>query len=257
MATHLATLDIATVWDLRGADPGYLRRRFPVVLERTVRELRGISCLPLELAPQPRHTMMHSRHFGRPVTGIGELREVAAIYAAAISGKLRRHGLQARGMTVFLSTSPHTTNGIPHNPHRYIGFTAPTCSPPDLIGTAITAATAIANPDARYIRAGILLTDLSAAGSTPPLWGSTDDPLATAVDRIGERFGRDLIGYGRCGIRTSPQWDMRQDMLSPAWTTRWSELPIAQTLGSISRGSNVNFSTRVRASPVKRLGAQS
>ncbi|EBE6791219.1 DUF4113 domain-containing protein [Salmonella enterica] len=30
------------------------------------------------------------------------------------------------------------------------------------------------------------------------------------------------------GTRHSPEWQMKRKMLSPAYTTRWSELPIAK-----------------------------
>lgn len=144
---------------------------------------------------------MHSRHFGRPVNGVEEVREVAALYAATIAVKLRRHGLQARGMTVSFSTSPHAAvDQVVHNPHRYTGFAAPTCSPPVLIRTATRAATEMIHPQARYARAGILLTDLTPAGFTPPLWDPADGRIDTAVDRWAvmwfDEVDRDLINSG-------------------------------------------------------------
>jgi DNA polymerase V len=226
---HLARLDISTAWDLRQADAGYLRRRFSVVLERTVRELRGISCIPLESAPPARRSMMHSRHFGRPVVGVGQAREVAQVYAAAVAAKLRRHGLQTSGMTVFFSTSGFG-GGIQHNPHRHVGFADPTCAPADLIRAAVQVATEMVDPRVRYVRAGVLLTDLSPAGAAPTLWHRGDDRLDAAVDRIVSRFGRGAIGYGRTGFRSSPSWGMHQAMLSPGWTTRWSDLPVARAV---------------------------
>ncbi len=48
LTTRLNELSIQTVKDLRDADAATLRRQFSVVLERTVMELRGISCLELE-----------------------------------------------------------------------------------------------------------------------------------------------------------------------------------------------------------------
>lgn len=43
---RLAGMGIATVRDLRIADARMIRGTFSVVLERTVHELRGISCTP-------------------------------------------------------------------------------------------------------------------------------------------------------------------------------------------------------------------
>ncbi|WP_434082062.1 DUF4113 domain-containing protein [Escherichia coli] len=31
-----------------------------------------------------------------------------------------------------------------------------------------------------------------------------------------------------CGARNRPEWQMKREMLSPAYTTRWTDLPVAQ-----------------------------
>jgi DNA polymerase V len=49
LEARLQALGIHTVAQLAQADPGWIRQRFSVVLERTVRELRGEACL--EFAP--------------------------------------------------------------------------------------------------------------------------------------------------------------------------------------------------------------
>jgi DNA polymerase V len=94
---QLAALDIGAVWgigsrwaaqlhqrglhaarDLRDADPKTLRRRFGVVLERIVWELRGVACLPLDTLPTPKRQIIASRAFGRPVHAREEVRAAVA-----------------------------------------------------------------------------------------------------------------------------------------------------------------------------------
>ncbi|MGC9217305.1 hypothetical protein [Acidithiobacillus sp.] len=48
MSAALGKRGIHTVQDLRQAAPAWTRSRFNVVLERTVRESRGESCIALE-----------------------------------------------------------------------------------------------------------------------------------------------------------------------------------------------------------------
>ena len=76
-----------------------------------------------------------------------------------------------------------------------------------------------------------MLLDLSPAGE---LVGSLfeDGPLENgrlmqAVDRINGRFGRGSIGLG-LAARTA-EWRMRQERLSPRYTTRWRDLAAANT----------------------------
>ncbi len=50
-----------------------------------------------------------------------------------------------------------------------------------------------------------------------------DDPLASAMDQINQRFGRDSIVPGRL-MGDFQQWKMRQENLSKAYTTDWAQL---------------------------------
>ncbi|PQK76852.1 umuDC operon protein [Pantoea ananatis] len=38
--------------------------------------------------------------------------------------------------------------------------------------------------------------------------------------------GLENIWFGRRGI--APAWQMKREMLSPAYTTRWSDIPVAR-----------------------------
>jgi len=43
--------------------------------------------------------------------------------------------------------------------------------------------------------------------------------------------GINQSGLGRvwfAGQGTDTEWKMKRDMLSPAWTTRWSDIPVAR-----------------------------
>jgi DNA polymerase V len=57
---------VKTVLDLVRLDPAMVKRRWSVVLERTVRELQGISCVELEHSPQPKQEIACTRSFGHP-----------------------------------------------------------------------------------------------------------------------------------------------------------------------------------------------
>lgn len=79
----LAGMGIATVAQLRAADPTAIRDRFSVVMERIVMELRGVACLALEQVAPPKKQITSSRSFGKPVTSLQELREAVTCYVPA------------------------------------------------------------------------------------------------------------------------------------------------------------------------------
>src|SRR4028118_487752 len=60
-ARRLKAAGIKTALDLRDADAARWRDRVGVMLERIIYELRGVSCLPLELCPPPRRSLSVSR----------------------------------------------------------------------------------------------------------------------------------------------------------------------------------------------------
>lgn len=75
-AKRLAELNIYTIRDLRDADPILIRKKFSVVLQRSVYELRGIDCIPLEAARTVRDQLIFSRSFSAPVTTIADMERV-------------------------------------------------------------------------------------------------------------------------------------------------------------------------------------
>jgi DNA polymerase V len=231
LAAHLAAAEIHTVADLAAADPLWARRRHSVVLERTVRELRGTPCIPLGADPPARAQLMYSRMLGTPVEDPDTMGHVLAQYAAAATRRLRTHHLRAQHLTVLLSTSRFGPRPV-HHAHP-VPLCPATAEPLDLI-TAAKAALAVMIPGARYNRAGILLTGLIPDTTEPlplPVRG-VDPALAQAVDRIHARHGTQAIGYGHTGLRARRPWDMRRDHLSPRSTTAWSDLPVIPTAAS-------------------------
>lgn len=227
LAAHLAGAGIHTVADLTAADPLWARRRHSIVLERTIRELRGTACIPLGGEPPARVQLMYSRMLGTPVEDRETMGHVLVQYAAQAARRLRSHHLRAQHLTVFLSTSRFGPHPV-HHVHP-VPLSPATAEPLDLIGAAKTAVQ-VMTPGARYNRAGILLTGLIPEAVEPLLpAGGVDPALAQAVDRIQARHGTQAIGYGHTGLRGRRPWDMHRNYLSPRYTTSWSDLPAIPT----------------------------
>ena len=65
----------AQIADLAALEPDDARVLMPVTGGRTVYELRGISCMPLELVEPTRKGIAVTRSFGAPVTSWQQMRE--------------------------------------------------------------------------------------------------------------------------------------------------------------------------------------
>lgn len=232
IAPRLEALGIRTVRDLRDANPADIRRQFSVVLERTVRELRGESCLPLELVQPKQKQVMCSRSFGAEAHSFDELRQAVLTYASRGSEKLRAQGLMAGMITVFIRTNPFK----PNRPQYGGSLTLPL---PDATSDTLTigqfatrALRQIYRDGYGYKKAGVLLSEL-----TPVEFRQArllEDPallarrarLNQALDAVNARFGRGSLALAGAGIEKP--WRMRREHLTPHYTTRWEDLPIVK-----------------------------
>lgn len=230
---RLARLGIGTAGELRDANAADLRRRFSVVVERTVRELRGTPCMPLESTPPARRQVVCAKAFGVPVKDIRRLSEALAAYVTTASGKLRRQGLVAAAAQVWLATNPFNPRITQYSRAATLRLTTPTADTADLIAQARRALVRLYRPGIEYHRVGIMLLDLAPASKcTRPLFeaaagrSARSEGLMRALDRINEQMGRGTLRFAREGFEH--EWRTRASRRTPAYTTRLAELPVAK-----------------------------
>nr|WP_023164770.1 DUF4113 domain-containing protein [Brevibacterium sp. Ap13]AGY35333.1 DNA-directed DNA polymerase UmuC [Brevibacterium sp. Ap13] len=227
LGARLAGLGIYTVADLAASDPAIMRRRFSVVLERTIRELNGVPCIAFETPKEGKDQLIFSRSFSKKITEVNEIRQVLSIYAQQAAARLARHRQQAKQLLAFAGTSHFVAAADRHHPSVSVPLPVPTADPVDLTKAALRILPEI-RPGARYARAGVIVTDLSPAGVQPTLPGFTsemeDKQIATIIDEVTTKLGRDNLGLGFGGLKSGVDWQMARNMLSPRCTTHWGEL---------------------------------
>jgi DNA polymerase V len=104
-AKWLEEQGIATAFDLKRVDPKAIRRKMTVVGERLVYELNGRPCLPLELMAPPRQGLTVSRSFGQTLTALQPVKDALVSFVGRAGEKLRRQGLMAGQVMVFVTTN--------------------------------------------------------------------------------------------------------------------------------------------------------
>ncbi len=97
---------INTAWQLKHIPEEWARKNLGgVVGVRMIRELNGISCIPLKDPLEKKKMISCTRMFGKPVYTAEELRESVATYIARAAEKLRRQGFSAGVIDVFAVTN--------------------------------------------------------------------------------------------------------------------------------------------------------
>ncbi len=222
----LKALGIETALQLRDANIQDIRRRFSVVLARTVTELRGTSCIELEDQPAPKQQIVTSRSFGQRITTLDAMRQAISEYTERACAKLRSGRQYAKAITVFIETSRflkdensryanQATGSLAHHSDDNFQFAK----------LAQQLLERIWRDGYEYNKGGVILGDFSRTKQRQV--GLFEKPVRDnssvmeAIDAINSR-----IGMVRFASSSGYQhWAMRRDSLSPAYTTRWSDLP--------------------------------
>jgi DNA polymerase V len=227
LATRLIALGINTPLDLRNADAKFMRERFSVVMERMTLELQGIPCITFEEAPPDKKSIMASRSFGRMVTEKRELEEAVSTHAVRAAEKMRRQNLATGRLVVFIHTNQFRPQDRQHFAEQTIRLPVATADTGKLTSAALRALNAIYQPGHSYKKAGVMLLDLIPASRVQGgLFDLPDGPRSMkrmkAIDALNKRYGRDTISLGTSGRKRG--WKLRNDFISPRFTTNWDEL---------------------------------
>lgn len=223
---RLALDGIQTIIDLRDADPAQIRTRYSVVLQRTVYELRGIPCIPVEPVRADKQQIIASRMFSHPLTDTDDLTHVISVYAQRATARLRSQHSSAQRVTAWAASSYHSENYT--SASGQAGLAVPTDDPITITRAAVQALESRLIQGARYVRAAVMLTDLHPTTAVTPL--AFFEPLGAErqigglLDRIQKRHGDRSIGVGLAGLAHGPAFEMRREMLSPRATTHPREI---------------------------------
>jgi DNA polymerase V len=231
LGKRLNALGIFTIADLKATDPVVMRKKFSVLMQRTIMELNEIPCIPLETAIASKKQLIFSRSFSKPVATAARMHEVMAIYAQQAAIRLARDHQQAKLMTCFAGTS-HFNERASSFPSATVKLAAPTADPVILTKAAVSALEDRIMDGVPYARAGVMLTELSAAGAAPQLptfaTAHEEKRIGALLGDIMDRFGTGSIGLGRAGMVEAPDWGMKRQALSPRYTTEWDELLVVK-----------------------------
>ena len=227
----LAKLGVNTVFDLKQSSPQALRKQFSVLMERTIRELNGESCIPLEEIASLKKQLVCSRGFGIPVSSLSELSEAVITYTTRVAEKLRRQRSVTAMVCVFIQTDPFKKKDRQYNPRRLIHLTNPTDDTRILINAVLTGLKSIYKPGFSYKKAGVLLDDLLPFSQhQKSLFDDKEaqvhsEFLMQAIDGINNTMGSGTIKF--LGEGLEKQWRAKAEKKTRCYTTRIDEIPVA------------------------------
>lgn len=183
-----------------------------------------------EMAPA-KQQIVCSRSFGDRITDYEEMRQAVCAYAERAAEKLRQEKQYCRQISVFVRTSLHAVGETFYRNQSTGKLRTPSCDTRDIIRLVMDALDRIWIDGHRYMKAGVMLGDFFSQGVAQLSLFDENQPQANSealmrvVDGINQS-GKAKLWFAGQGIQKS--WAMKREMLSPAYTTKIKDIPLAK-----------------------------
>ena len=219
--------DIYNAKQLKNISNTWIKKSSNVLSSRTAMELRGISCIDLEIQDSKRKSCVVSRSFGKKVETFQELKESVTNYCLNASEKIRSESLITKSVTVFLRTSPFQNRGIYYSNSKTIDFPIATDNSIEIVKAAINGLKDIFKRGYKYQKVGVMLSGLSNLENKNNLFSSSKDEkiksLMRSIDSTNYKYGRSALSLASGGV--NKKWNMRRKHSSKIDTVDFRCLP--------------------------------
>ena len=227
LTNHLNANGINTALELSEINPQSIRKNFSIVLERTVRELKGERCLNIENNTSSKKQILVSRSFGNKISNLESLKPIVSNFAVRAAEKLRHEKQKCSQVSIFIRTSPFNKSQPQYSGIKTIELFTPTNDTRDILKAIKKGLLLIFKPGYNYAKAGIILNKFSNEQIKQySLLKDPDKPKDNTkfmkyIDKMNT-YENQIYFASQNTKRWSP---MKQNMTSPKYTTNWYELP--------------------------------
>ncbi|MFS1523800.1 Y-family DNA polymerase [Microbulbifer sp. 2304DJ12-6] len=228
LARRFTPIGIETAWDLSVSHIPTMRKAFGVTIERTIRELQGIPCIELTPLDEAKNEIVSGRMFGQHITDFDGLMASIANHVLLTCEKLEAQNGVAGRLAVSIQGRAPGGDWLEQSAYTAL---SPASSAPQVLAQAARSCLREAFVRGHeYRRAAVMLSTLEIASeSQSDLFGVNStkaDGVANCLSAVNKRFGRGKVVLG--SAKLSENWKMKREFLSPAYTTDFSQIPVAR-----------------------------
>ena len=232
LSRRLNDLSVYSSYELMKMDTRLIRSKFSVVLERTVRELRGEQCLAVQNDREPKKQIIVSRSFRERTSDFDQLKPLISNFAVRAGEKLRHEGQKCSQVSVLIATSPFSKQAQYRGFHS-IQFSNPVNDTRSILAGANQALQDCFRQGYAYAKAGVLLSQFSHSSVIQrslfddlhkSFYQKQNEDLMRCIDSMNAE-GVQVYYASQCPGQVLP---MNKKMMSPKYTTSWLELPTAK-----------------------------
>ena len=219
---------VKTALDFINLDEKWVQKNMAITGLKILRELKGEQCFLVNEQPQRKKSICTSRTFPKDTDNLNFIEESISNYATRCAEKLRKQKSCARYVSVFLNTNRFKNPGNYYNDFKSMTFDVSTNDTMEIIEKSKKILNDIYKEGINYKKAGVILGDIVPENKVQlNLFSSSKKyikmkSLFDSVDIINQKMGRDTVKFLSQGI--SKRQKLKQENLSPCYTTRWSDI---------------------------------
>ena len=211
---------------LKNCSDSWIRKMMSVNGLKTITELRGISCIPLEEYSMTRKSCCTTRSFGKLLTNLEDIEQAVTTFARRAAERIRSESLAASCVSVFVRTNPFDKKSAYYSNGASRTLSHPTHDSVTIIETALLLTKRIFKNNYQYKKAGVLLSGLCDESEIQETlfeknYNQNSD-LRSAVDAINYRYGRDTLQMAsECKVGN---WKQKRENCTRNYTTQIDRL---------------------------------
>ena len=224
-AKRLKAIKINNAYNFTQLSDDWVRKNMSVVGLRLKHDLEGKPTLDFEKVANKK-MIATTRSFEGMLTNYEDVKERVSTFAVSCSEKLRRQNTQCNMLMVFLHTNGFRKDLPQYGRNIVVKTHYPTNSSFDLIKYANIGLKAIFRENYHYKKAGVIVMGLTPDNQKQyALFNSENpkhQPIMNIVDRLNTAYGNNKIKFGSQSL--GRQWKMKQERLSPRYSTNINEI---------------------------------
>ena len=214
-----------TAFDFTQLSDDWVLKHFSVTEWRLKKDLEGIATLQLE-EHKSKKMIATTRSFETTFSDIQNITERISTFATSCAEKLRKQGSSCHMIIVMLRSDSHKKELPQHKVSKAIGLPYPTDSSLVISNCAVHTVKFIFKEGIKYKKAGVIVTGLVPTNNHQLDMFEHENPkhkpLMSAMDRINAKYGSHKLKLGNQDLERT--WKMRQEHLSPKYTTNINEI---------------------------------
>ena len=211
---------------LKNCSDSWIRKMMSVNGLKTITELRGISCIPLEEYSMTRKSCCTTRSFGKLLTNLDDIEQAVTTFARRAAERIRSESLAASCVSVFVRTNPFDKKSAYYSNGASRTLSHPTHDSLTIIETSLLLTKRIFKNNYQYKKAGVLLSGLCDESEIQETlfeknYNQNSD-LMSAIDAINYRYGRDTLQMAsECKVGN---WKQKRENCTRNYTTQIDRL---------------------------------